>query len=235
MNKNKLIPLAFFGLTLMNQLCATSYSNREIELFLGDMHNFEDLLQTETIQANDETEDRSTLLIASIEAGNLEAVKLLIQHNANPNLGTDAAGQPPLHCAIWNFHINIVNFLLDQVANIDIHQQDDDGVLPLTTAAQGGRLIIDIDDRTIRDEDSNKHIPVCKEIIGSLVSKGADVNAINGAGDTALHCAASWRFLELVKTLLELGADKRITNKMGRTPLDCAIAYEYEEIVKILS
>ena len=231
----KLTALTFFSLTLMSQLSATVYSSSEIKLFLSPKFNLEEELKANIVQANAQTQDGSTLLIAAIEAGNVEAVKLLIRYNANANQGTDAAGQPPLHCAIWNFHIDIVKFLLDHVASIDIHQQDEDGVLPLATAAQGGRLINNIDDRTITEQDLNTYIPLCKKIIALLVSKKADVNAINGAGDTALHCAATWGLTELVQTLLEQGADKSITNKMGRTPLNCAIAQEHEEIIKILS
>lgn len=231
----KLMTFAIFGLALMSQLSATVYSPSEIELFLSPEFNLEEKLNANIVQANAQTQDGSTLLIAAIEAGNLEAAKLLIRYNANANQGTDAAGQPPLHCAIWNFHIDIVKFLLNQVPHIDIHQQDEDGVLPLTTAAQGGRLINDIDDRTITDKDLKTYIPVCKQMIDLLIKNGADINAKNKAGDTALHCAVCWGLSELVQTLVKLGADKNIINRMGRTPLDCAIAQQYEEIIRILS
>ncbi len=229
----KIMTATLFSLTLLGQLCATTYSNQEVELFLDDMPNFENLLKNKTVQSHAETEDGRSLLIAAIEAGNLEAVKLLIKYNANPNQGTDAAGQPPLHCAIWNFQINIVDFLLKYISNI--HQQDDDGVLPLSTAAQGGRLINDIDDRTITEQDLQHYIPICKSIITLLIKNGANINAKNKAGDTALHCAVCWGLSELVQTLLELGADKSITDQKGRTPLACAIDHEYEKIIKILS
>jgi hypothetical protein len=55
-----------------------------------------------------------------------------------------------------------------------------------------------------------------------LLAKGADINAVNDNGETALHLAVS-RGDGLVKFLAEQGAGLDIKDKAGRTPLDVAM------------
>jgi hypothetical protein len=55
-----------------------------------------------------------------------------------------------------------------------------------------------------------------------LISKGADVNAVNDNGESALHIAVP-RGDGLVRFLAEHGADLNLKDKAGRTPLDVAM------------
>jgi hypothetical protein len=55
-----------------------------------------------------------------------------------------------------------------------------------------------------------------------LKKKGADVNAVNHAGETPLHCAARRCKRVFVNKLLNLGAHKAIKNLEGKTPYDVA-------------
>ncbi len=54
------------------------------------------------------------------------------------------------------------------------------------------------------------------------VELGADVNATDWNGDTALHTAASRNYTTLVRFLAEHGADLNVKNAAGRTPLALA-------------
>ena len=57
------------------------------------------------------------------------------------------------------------------------------------------------------------------------LAHGADINARNTSGDTALHTAVAGRGSEhVVKVLLENGADAQARNARGQTPLDIALA-----------
>ncbi|MBV9401578.1 MAG: ankyrin repeat domain-containing protein [Bryobacterales bacterium] len=47
---------------------------------------------------------------------------------------------------------------------------------------------------------------------------GADVNATNDAGDTALHGAASKGYDAIVQELADKGAQLEVKNRRGRTP-----------------
>ena len=62
--------------------------------------------------------------------------------------------------------------------------------------------------------------PEALEAVHLLVELGADVNAVNEAGDTALHGAA-WRERadSIVQFLVDRGADVNAKNHRGWTPL----------------
>ena len=56
-----------------------------------------------------------------------------------------------------------------------------------------------------------------------LVEEGADVTAINTAGETLLHEAARFCPEEVVRKLLDAGADVDAMNHAGETPEDSAL------------
>lgn len=53
-----------------------------------------------------------------------------------------------------------------------------------------------------------------------LIDAGADLNALNNDGATALHSAAFFCNTEIVEVLLEAGIDKTVRNKYGQTALE---------------
>jgi ankyrin repeat protein len=53
---------------------------------------------------------------------------------------------------------------------------------------------------------------------------GVDVNAINHAGETALHRAAAKRYLSVVQFLVDNNADVNAKTRAGLTPLSIAMA-----------
>ncbi len=66
------------------------------------------------------------------------------------------------------------------------------------------------------------HVNNSFEIGKLLIRKGADMNAQNKAGRTALHGAVRRGHEEIVHALLKSGAKKGLKNKKGETPLDKA-------------
>jgi ankyrin repeat protein len=56
------------------------------------------------------------------------------------------------------------------------------------------------------------------EGVTTALALGADVNAVNRAGDTALHTAAAQGFTRVVQLLADSGASLSIKNKAGLTP-----------------
>ena len=64
------------------------------------------------------------------------------------------------------------------------------------------------------------------ETVELAIDLGADIEAVDGNGNTVLHSAASINFVPLVRLLAERGANLEAMNKSGRTPLDAAKAAE---------
>ena len=61
--------------------------------------------------------------------------------------------------------------------------------------------------------------------VDALLEMGADVNAVNGQGNTAIHAAISGGFNRIIKRLVEKGADVNIKNKRGQSALKMALGY----------
>lgn len=63
--------------------------------------------------------------------------------------------------------------------------------------------------------------------VNDILSAGADVNGVDGEGNTALHLAAFHGHLEVVQALLAAGADANAQDAQGWTPVFKA-AYNHE-------
>jgi uncharacterized protein len=73
-----------------------------------------------------------------------------------------------------------------------------------------------------------------RDTLRSLLQKGADVNATEGDGATALHWAAYRDDLEAVDLLIRAGAKVNVANDLGATPLWAAAQNGSEAMVRRL-
>ena len=69
------------------------------------------------------------------------------------------------------------------------------------------------------------------EAVKLVLELGADVNAANNAGDTALHAAAYKGFGSVVQLLVDKGGDMNAKNKRGKTPQLC---YERGKVARCM-
>ena len=72
------------------------------------------------------------------------------------------------------------------------------------------------------------------EIAKLLIDNGADVNAKNNDGGTALTRAVYWDKLEVAKLLIDNGADINAKDSLGHTALTQAVNWDRLEIAKLL-
>jgi ankyrin repeat protein len=97
-----------------------------------------------------------------------------------------------------------------------------DGSTPLMAAAGLGT--------SAPDEEAGGSEPEAMEAVQLLLGLGADVNAVDEHGDTAMHGAAYGNFPKIVKLLADSGAKSDLwkrPNAEGTTPLFIAEGYRY--------
>jgi ankyrin repeat protein len=164
----------------------------------------------------------------------VDMVKRLLDRGANPNaqiaarpfiLHHNATGHPslvegttPFMKAASTSDIVLMRLLIERGANPNLTTKNK--TTPLMLAA--GLEWRDIASLGTEDE-SIEAMKICLE-------HGADVNAVNDLGETALHGAAQRGADRVVQFLADQGATLDAKNKEGRTPMDEAIG-QLEETV----
>ena len=168
-------------------------------------------------------------------SGELDAVAiaaLLLERGANPNARLTARGFAIQHDSLGNASLTIgstpfmkaattsdlrmMRLLLDQAPIPLMATQNK--TTPLMAAA--GLNWAEISSLGTEDESI--------EALKLMLEHGADVNAANDQGETALHGAAQRGADRVVQFLAERGARLDARTKRGRTPLDEAIGQANE-------
>ncbi|KAK6353701.1 hypothetical protein TWF696_005662 [Orbilia brochopaga] len=151
-----------------------------------------------------------TALQAACEAGKQKIATLLLKYGADPNLG---AGPEtcPIIAACRKGEAEILNLLIDAGAAVNRFGGPDMSS-PLINAA--GTLYI--------------------ESVQRILDAGADINAPDQEGNTALIAAASVDDAKLVAFLLEKGADIMHVNKNDSNALQAALEAGATSCVEVL-
>lgn len=127
--------------------------------------------------------------------GHQDAVSLLLANGANPG-STDASSSTPLHFAAENGHTDCMRILVEYKVPIDA--RDEDGMTPLH---QGVNYA---------------------DTIQLLLSRDADVNAMDQFGTTALMLAVENGREDILRLLMSSGADATLRNEEGLTVMELA-------------
>jgi len=182
-------------------------------------------------------------LVQAVYSDDLEDVKARVMMRAKVNVRDKAYdGITPLHAAVDNANIEIIQFLLDSGAKVNIR----DSLKRTPLMMMDGDATPEIFDLLIRygaklqllDKEKNT---VLHHIVGNsdnpdlvrlLINHGIDVNAVNKSRETALMIAAENGSAESVKVLLESGADVTKLNAENRTAWDLADDSDIKQLLE---
>jgi ankyrin repeat protein len=186
-----------------------------------------------------------TALHAAVLRGDLALVNALLARGANPNApiakGTPSryyskdwalnasalVGATPLWQAARYGDVPIMRALAAAGANPKYAHADGSTILIVSVGANSGYGTGDRRERYLGPGDiaptPEKNERVTLAAAAAAIELGADVNATNRAGDTALHVAATQAVDSVARLLVEKGANLEATNKRGLTPLGAAI------------
>ena len=152
----------------------------------------------EGADVNYEDEDGDTPLMTASWLGQLDMVKLLLEHKANPNHW--AHGENPFQRAAAGGRRNVYEYLKNIVSD-EVRKSADEKLLQRGELQRSRTSDPNVDDFIY--EAAQGHM----EQVEVALSAGADVNAFNSKGRTALHYAALYGHLPLVQMLLGNGAN----------------------------
>ncbi|MDD4409421.1 MAG: ankyrin repeat domain-containing protein [Candidatus Pacebacteria bacterium] len=159
-----------------------------------------------------------SVLENSITMGNTDAVKQMMSIGADIKR-ISSAKDSFLRAAEYGYY-KVVNSYL--TAGIDPNIKNEDEKTALILAAEGDSL---------DDEDSTKEYI---SVIKALLEKGANINAQDNYGTTALMAATERNMKPLVEELISQKADLKIKNSGGETVLKVAKRYGHDEIKDLL-
>ena len=157
----------------------------------------------------------------------MDLIKALLARGANPNARANTTpfrgfyqvsanwanfdGQTPFLRAALSGDVTLMRLLLEHGADPNLGTSD--GATPLMAAAGINWVVAQTYSRS--DAEYLDAAKLCLEL-------GADVNAVNSQGFTAMHGAANRGFDAMVKLLADRGAKLDVKDKQGRTPMTFA-------------
>lgn len=168
-----------------------------------------------------------TLLMQAVESGRLEIARLLLDRGADLER-KDAKGQTALFKAIGQ--PELVDILLN--AGADPNLVDRQGKTAVHVAIDAGsiesiRLLAGYNVKLNRiDQHGDTPLTAAIEkqldVVELLLSRGADVDYVNGLGETPLHVASRVGNKKAVRLLVLAGAGMKTESRQGWTPLHLA-------------
>lgn len=168
-----------------------------------------------------------------IVESSINIMKLLIDNKANINY-TDENGFNPLNIAIESGDMELTKFLITNGANVNSLMQDGVSLIGYAIAQNNMDLLQILIENganvNYTNGDSWADTPLMTSsrlgldnVVRILLTRNADINAVDMNGNTALHTAALNSQLSVVKLLLEKNPNLDIQNKVGNTALHLAV------------
>lgn len=188
--------------------------------------------------------DGTTPLLQAINGGNTVLAEELIAKGADVNAKQETSGLTPLHGAARQGQKGIVELLIGKGAKVNARDSSQD--TPLYHAERAGHhdiaqmlLLHGAEKTSVHAVSDNLSFLTLvnrgdRSSVEASLQKGANVNAKEAIGKTALILASENGDFGIVKVLLAKGADANTKTDQGITALILASQGGYEEIVMAL-
>lgn len=135
-----------------------------------------------------------------------------------------------MHIAAWRSDVDVVRVLLN--ASAEINARNSKGQTPLIKFAL---YLAQVCSTPVHGPEIHPR----QRVIQMLIDGGADVNAVDKQGGTALHAAATTRkygprplILDVMKLLVDAGAEVGATDAEGATALDILVGLQAQELIE---
>jgi ankyrin repeat protein len=169
------------------------------------MNPFDNLNLEEVIVRETMGFDSTHHLIAlnqMVHRNDIESIRDYLESNPNINFKNNSCLMRPLHTALTNGKLEIVDLLLEHGANIDDPSARSDSSSGLFNAVSNNNL----------------------DLMKFCIERGANINMINGYGRTPLMEACfSKNNFNIIKFLLDNGANINLANRDGENVLTYAV------------
>ncbi|HUV29895.1 MAG TPA: ankyrin repeat domain-containing protein [Acidobacteriota bacterium] len=187
----------------------------------------------------------------AVKAGDLIAVRAIVDSLPNAVNAPDEAGKTPLHHAVSLNLNDIARSLIDHGADIDVFDQDLESPLHDAVTAGNAEMVaylLEQGTTTLNDTSATKHngfvggwtplhlaaLHGYPEIVNLLLDQGADIEARDGVMRTPLILTVEGGHMPVVEVLAERGADINAQAMRRYTALLWAARNGFEEMVTYL-
>lgn len=166
-----------------------------------------------------------TPLLAAIENGNLEMIRLLLENGASPNEQLRDKNATCLSVAVKHGRHEAFQMLLDAGASLK------------SNYGSGSALTTSIEEPFGLDSPNGTllHSAASAEVTKLLLKNGFPVDGRNSDGDTPLMAASKRNIITVVTALMDAGADVNAVNTRGADAMALAVLSGSREIVQILA
>jgi ankyrin repeat protein len=154
-----------------------------------------------------------TPMMRASHSGHLSCIQFLVEQGAKIEYTYNRSNHSSLRIAVINSHVDVVSYLLDAGANVDV---------------------VNWKGRTLLTEISSSKTLQSATVMRLLLNHVANIDARDNLGRTALIHATYAENTDAVKLLLENSANTMIRDRNNQTALDIATHYKFNEIINLI-
>jgi len=190
------------------------------------------------VDVNERDNYGGTALVYASWQGQTRVAELLIEAGADVNAQTNY-GWTALMSASSRGHPEFAQLLIEAGADVTLKTNSGDTAMKLARESGHAEVLALLIETSGNTSEINNLLfrAVIRDDFDEvkwLIEAGADINALNKSGYTALMLASYLGRTEVAKLLVNAGADVRITNNDGYTALMLADQYGHKEVAELL-